>query len=88
MFDTVKISCPWCNYEDMIQTKAGACMLELYDFFDEAAPLDVIQSVSNFPEVCGSCGKYYKPILVTRGIERDVVKCDEQGNDLTDLEEN
>lgn len=88
MFDTVKIKCPWCDYEDMIQTKAGECIMEMYDFFDENAPLSVLHSISNFPEPCGSCGKYYKPILTIRVVERDIVKCDEHGNDLTDIEEN
>ena len=70
MFDSIKVLCPWCNSENLLQSKGGDCFLETYSL--DTAPQDVLSDINRHaPHKCKSCNKGFDVQLKATVIPRD-----------------
>jgi len=53
MFDTVIVRCAYCGGEIQVQTKAGPCMLEIYDLV--SAPPQILGALDQQTVECPEC---------------------------------
>jgi transcription elongation factor Elf1 len=57
-FDSVVVACPKCTSEIEIQSKAGACILKVYNF--DNVPKRIARSIEGGVEKCDECGTKFK----------------------------
>lgn len=55
MFDTVRFKCPNCGEFVEYQSKAGRCMLNLYD--EDAVPPEIARDLHGDIDDCYHCGQ-------------------------------
>ena len=53
MFDRIIFKCPKCNQDIEEQSKAGVCLL--YNYTQEAVPLDIARDILNSDVYCENC---------------------------------
>lgn len=69
-FDELKLVCPVCGAEKVVQSKAGNCDMRTYTITD--APAAILAGVaSDSPFTCEECGALYRlRVTVLSVIER------------------
>ena len=56
MFDEVSVVCPHCGHKNIVQSKAGSCLLSRYTIVDVP---DVIKADIQGVYECDECGESY-----------------------------
>ncbi len=56
-FDSVNVPCPRCGHVNVLQNKAGPCLLNTYSLWN--APLDILADLADTRELCEKCEGAY-----------------------------
>lgn len=82
MYDSVKFKCPdpLCNGDVVVQSKAGACVLDTFP--QEDVPSEIAKDIVDWVDTCYDCGKKWKVKAITPIVAVEMVLVDpEEDND-------
>lgn len=63
MYDTVHFTCPKCDRDLAVQSKAGDCRLS--DIDCSAVPLDIADDISGEEVFCDPCGRLWTIVSIS-----------------------